>query len=493
MSSQPVAAPANRIEDAALSHLLTLGGDERILIDPAAGLNRYNVRPVPDDAISYSSSTANTISYDAFMHCGDVLARYGGIADPASCAAVLDGLRGRIARVWGLNDTVSIVFAASGTDLEYAGIAAAWRGAGIDNILIGADEVGSGCVNSASGRYFAATTPLGVTTKAGEPVAPEFPDIRLVDLPVRCDDGQALPSADVTAQIADAIDTAIAADRRPLVHVLHGSKTGLVLPELHDLDRLISRFGDAVSFVVDACQVRISSEMIRAYLDRGCTVFLTGSKFVGGPPFNGFALVPAKASKGVCALPSGFATLSARAEWPAGWPGRDALPDIANPGLALRLAASLFEIERFLAQPHSEVVRIISAFEAAVDSLAARLGGVRMTSPMSGRTNGGIAVDEMRTLATLDLRNLSTDCDEAETRRIYNAMARPEAGAPIRLGQPVKCVRLDNGEFGGTLRLGLSMPQMVAFAALSQMALEERLSGDMTAIAARIMAIVTKP
>ncbi len=491
MISKPVAASANRTDDAALSHLLTLGGDERILIEPVSGLNRYNVRPVPDDAIAYSSSTANTISRAAFAHCGDVLTQYGGIADASSYAAVLDDLRDRIARMWTGDAAVSIIFAASGTDLEYAGIAAAWRGQSIDNILIGADEVGSGCVHSASGRYFAATTPLGVPTTAGDRVGPEFPDVALIDLPVRCADGRALSSAQVTARIDDAVAGSIAAGRRPLVHVLHGSKTGLVLPELDDLDRLIAQFGEAVSFVVDACQVRISPPMVRTYLDRGCTVFLTGSKFAGGPPFNGFALVPPSARTGVVRLPTGFATLSARAEWPGDWPGREGLPDTANASLALRLAASLFEMERYLALPHEHVHRVIMAFEVAVDALALQIGGIRMASPMAGRSNGGIAVDEMRTLATLDLRNLCDNCDEAETRRIYNAMARPESGEPIRLGQPVKCVRLASGDFGGTLRLGLSMPQMTEFAALSHTALEQKLSADMNAIAKRIGSLVT--
>lgn len=479
-------------DDAALSHLLTLGGDERILIEPGSGLNRYNVCPVPDDAIAYSSSTANTISREAFAHCADVLVRFDGIATPAAYSDALSHLRQRIVRAWKLDDDVATVFAASGTDLEYAGIAAAYRGQGIDNILIGADEVGSGCVNSASGRYFAATTPLGVATVAGEAVGPEFPDVRLIDLPVRCADGEALSSVVVAQEIADAVATTIATGRRPLVHVLHGSKTGLVLPELDDLDRLIARFGDAVSFVVDACQVRISPEMVRAYLARGCTVFLTGSKFAGGPPFNGFALVPKAEQQRVHPLAAGFSTLSARAEWPEGWPGRDVLPDIANPGLALRLAASLFEMERFLALSTTDVQRIIAAFERAVDSLAVRLGGARMASPVAGRCNGGIAVEEMRTLATLDLRGLCADCDEAEARRIYNAMARPEGGDPIRLGQPVKCVRLGDGRFGGTLRLGLSMPQMVAFARLDLDALNARLDADMTAIGSRILSLVTK-
>ncbi len=52
----------------------------------------------------------------------------------------------------------------------------------------------------------------------------------------------------------------------------------------------------------------------------------------------------------------------------------------------------------------------------------------------------------------------------------------------VRLGQPVKCVRLPDGRWGGTLRVGLSMPQVSAFDALDDAALETRLAGDMDVI-----------
>ena len=41
--------------------------------------------------------------------------------------------------------------------------------------------------------------------------------------------------------------------------------------------------------------------------------------------------------------------------------------------------------------------------------------------------------------------------------KIHKAMA----GHGVRLGQPVRCVRLPDGAWGATLRIGLSMPQVV--------------------------------
>ena len=61
------------------------------------------------------------------------------------------------ARAYGVPDDVAIVFAPSGTDLEYVALAcvAGRAPAGTNAVLLGADEVGSGCIHSAHGLYFA--------------------------------------------------------------------------------------------------------------------------------------------------------------------------------------------------------------------------------------------------------------------------------------------------------------------------------------------------
>ena len=45
---------------------MTGGGDGRILLDPATGLNRYHSAPRPREVLAYASSTANDISAKAF-------------------------------------------------------------------------------------------------------------------------------------------------------------------------------------------------------------------------------------------------------------------------------------------------------------------------------------------------------------------------------------------------------------------------------------------
>src|SRR5690606_13589903 len=120
----------------------------------------------------------------------------------------------------------------------------------------------------------------------------------------------------------------------------------LVLPRLEHVDRLRGQFGEDTAFVVDACQARITPAAIRAYLARGIIVFLTGSKFMGGPPFSGFALLPGGLAARSAPLAEGMAGIFRRAEVPPSWPGRTVCKDSGNVGLALRLAASIFELER---------------------------------------------------------------------------------------------------------------------------------------------------
>lgn len=144
----------------------------------------------------------------------------------------------------------------------------------------------------------------------------------------------------------------------------------------------------------------------------------------------------------------------------------------------------MFELERFQQLSLERVTRVILAFHAAVrESMVERLGGRRMAPyPPGHRAEGDAHPIEMRTLSTIDLSRRPGQPDFDQAVAIHKALV--ERG--IRLGQPVKCVKLEDGRWGATLRLGLSMPQVVAFDALSDAELEARLASDMDRIAAAI-------
>jgi len=464
--------------------LMTRGCDARIVLDPATGLNRYYSAPRPRDVIAYASSTANDISAAAFARVEEVLAEVGVAPSADVYAARLEAMRGRIRAAYNVPDEVGIVFAPSGTDLEYVALAlVAGRAPGGTNaVLLGADEVGSGCVHSAHGRYFANETALGVAVAPGQPVpglGDATPD--LLDVPVRDRDGRVRESAEIAARMDASIAAARAASRHSLVHIVHGSKTGLILPALEDVDALEAAHEEAMTLVVDACQARITSRAVADYLARDAIVFITGSKFMGGPPFSGFALVPPALAAKAPALPEGLATVFRRAEWPAGWPGAEILPESVNIGLLLRLEASLFELERFQALETGAVWRVIHAFHAAVRSQIVAQTGARRVAPYPpGHVEDADTHPiEMRTLSTLDLSRLVEGGASFEDAQAWH---KAMALAGVRVGQPVKCVRLADGRWGATLRIGLAMGQVVDAAGLDDAALTARFEADMAAI-----------
>ncbi|MBV9883731.1 MAG: hypothetical protein JO276_12050 [Sphingomonadaceae bacterium] len=468
-------------ESISAATLMTGGGDARIRLGPATGLNRYFSAPRPRDLLAYASSTANDISPAAYEAAERVLAELGPAFSAPAYAARLEALRGRIRRAYGVADEVAIVFAPSGTDLEYVALACVrGRGSGGTNaILLGADEVGSGCIQSAHGLFFARETALDVEVTPGAPV-PGLGGaaVDLIDVPVRDAAGKVRPSGEIADLMAASIAGAAAADRHSLVHIVHGSKTGLILPSLDDVDRLAN---PRATLVVDACQARITGAAVNDYLVRGAIVFVTGSKFMGGPPFSGFALVPRAFADAAAPLPEGFASIFRRAEWPAGWPGAESLPDSFNIGLLLRLEASIFELERFQALPAETVERAILAFHAAVRAELVEPLPIRRVAPYPpGHVEDADTHPiEMRTLSTLDLSALLPGGAGFEQAQDWHKAMALDG---VRVGQPVKCVRLADGSWGATLRIGLSMPQVTEAASLSAEAMQTRFAADMARI-----------
>ena len=136
--------------DAPATLLMTKGGDARIVLKPESGLNKYYSAPRPSDVLAYASSTANDISADAFAHVEARLREVApaGELSPARYAEALEALRGRIRRAYEVGEDVAIMFAPSGTDLDYVALACTGGKApnGTHTILLGADEVGSGCI-----------------------------------------------------------------------------------------------------------------------------------------------------------------------------------------------------------------------------------------------------------------------------------------------------------------------------------------------------------
>ena len=498
------------------AELMALGGDARITLDEASGLNSYGCAPKPMPAISYASSTASTVSSGAFAQAR---AFHFQLQEEAAAkpiadvyAEAMEAARVRLKRLYGLDPSVDIAFGPSGTDLEYLVLAFALAGgARTRNFVVEVDEVGSGCLNAQRGRYFAPRTALGLTVETGAPVPGFDPErITVETVPVREPDGSLRRGEAREALLVSGIEQAIANGERPLLHVVHRSKTGLIVPLPAALRRIVEQFGDKLDVIVDACQGRISPVLLRSYLDLGATVFVTGSKFIGGPPFSAFALVPdrlAARMRGAEKAPAGLGAFFARGEMPASWSAMDGvLSEITNFGLLLRLECGLFELGRLLAFPEEVVANAISAFAEAVHSLPA-------DSPFQLLPAAGAA--EAEDLPPLDRTMLHTLLVRAphpatgaplnidQARAIYASLYsdisehfseprdRMIAAEACHVGQPVRCAKLPDGQWAATLRMSLSAPQISHLAGLDRAAMLQRIRTDIAWIEAKTRLALT--
>ncbi len=192
-----------------LADWMTRGGDARIVLDPQSGLNRYHSAPYPRDVLAFASSTANDLSADAMAFLENEFASGAAkLESGEDYAAYLDVLRSRVSAAYRLPTGTDIFFAPSGTDLEYVALlaVAGRKPNGIANLLLGADEVGSGCIHSAAGRYFANETALVANVKPGQDIK-GLPPIEMGDFPVRNPEGEAFDSESLTGQMETAIAT----------------------------------------------------------------------------------------------------------------------------------------------------------------------------------------------------------------------------------------------------------------------------------------------
>jgi hypothetical protein len=154
-----------------------------------------------------------------------------------------------------------------------------------------------------------------------------------------------------------------------LLHVLDCSKTGLSAVSRACAARLMRENSGALTVVVDACQLRGAPQKVRADLEAGFLVMVSGSKFAGGPAFSGALLAPrrivaALIQKQIIPWPEGLADHFALFDWPPSLRDLIAGPFGArcNTGLALRWEAALADYEAYCALDPLLIARAVACF-----------------------------------------------------------------------------------------------------------------------------------
>jgi hypothetical protein len=456
----PLAMPAEK--------LMTMGGDERLILDPSSGLNKYGcgTRPTPG-AAAFGSCTASTISkrgYGAAEACRQRLlhAALGGrIAQGYSAES--QAIRSGVLHYYQAEDLADAVLAASGTDATLLATLLMHARAPdkkLTAILMSPTETGSGVLHAAAGRHFAVSTVFQRFAAPGAHLAgldAAFP-VRIVPLrtsarPCRQDD--------IHAAIAREIAEAIAEDHCVLLHMIHTSKTGLRAADLAYARHLKKTYGARLDIVVDACQARLAPTNLRAYLQAGLAVLLTGSKFFTGPAFSGILLTPrGNLADTLHRLPHGIAGYSSQFDWATA-------PSVSstglNGGLLLRWAAALAEMTAFAAIAPKRQTRILKQFGQIVQRHLTSRGHFIAPAANLALQSEHADWDDQPTIFSFGLtlpsvpgRSLNM-AELAQVHRwlysdISHCLPGRLAARPCQIGQPVQ-LDLQPGSAAGVLRI----------------------------------------
>jgi hypothetical protein len=498
--------------------LLTQGGDNRLLVDPHTGLNKYGCSPKPRPwAVTFASCTSTSVSGQGFAAAEGVrrdllLGAYRiGLAEAALDEA--ERIRRQILQRLCLDDVAGaeVVLTASGTDGE---LTALYFTLGdpperVTNIVVAPEEVGGGTVAAAAGCHFDTMSPLGGAVQAGTPL-PGFPveRVELVEVPIRARTGELLAAAELDRQIREHVGAACRSGRRVMLHLLDSSKTGTGAPSVETAVALKQAYGDRVTVIVDAAQMRLSRQALRRYVGHGFMVLVTGSKFFTGPPLSGALIVPTEIARRVDRLqplPEGFAHYGTRTDFPARWSALARhLSRQANPGSLLRWGAALWEMEAFFAVPPGHRYETVRHFlEGVVGAIENSACLEFLTAPALERFAGNEEEcwDRVQTIYSFFLRRPAPATGEEpflsheEALRVYKLLnadiasllpATATSGelgiAAIRchVGQPVKIYQ-HAGIWYSALRLavGARLVSGVEFDPLLGETMENRLQSEL--------------
>jgi hypothetical protein len=452
---------------ATLSELLIQGGDERIAIDATTGLNRYGCGAAPDcREIAFGSSTASPISqagFGAATSFSERLASYHSAQEAYAVEA--QGIRERLAALCGLPlaQAQDIALAPSGTDLHLivADMSRGGANAPLKIVLPDPDETGRGVPAAVSGRRFATQTPYGGASP-GHGSLPGFAGAEVVVVKLRQSDGSPRDAKLIDDDFERATLDAAKTGARVLLILVDVSKTGLIAPSLDCALGLKAHLGEALTVLVDACQFRLSGTMLGAYLARDLLVAVTGSKFLGGPPFSGALFVPPASSSRLRRyrpLPA-LADYSSRYDWPPGWAAHAALQDAPNVGLLLRWEAALHEFSAFRLLREDDVRDFSLAFADIVDEELARRPALRALPTPPPKRAGHTGWDQAPTIFSFVGLRDGRVAHDGETEAVFWSMLKPPTDGssgkarPVRLGQPV---RIGNSSEGPATALRLSL------------------------------------
>lgn len=437
------------------ANLLIADGSARLIPDPRTGWSAYGCTPRPDErAVNLGSCTASVISPEGYAAAAqlrqrcELALRQQPEADVY--ATEVDRQRSELLRLRGLaGEPVSAIWAESGTDLLR--LAASWLS---PDRCIAVDPAETG-----------AQVPAALTSNGA----------KLQTVATRYPDGSLRAITAVAANCARLVSEAALSRKRVLLVLTDLTKTGLIAPDVETIIELQSCWPDLIDVLVDACQLRLDSDTLRAYLRRGWLVAVTGSKFIGGPSFCGALLVPEafNARYRDTAVDRAGRAASNRGDWPGGWHAADRLPDAANFGLLLRWEAALSELRAFSALPEPSVADFLRRFAENARETLAELGcfwelpvAPLDRSPV-GHADGWDRIQTIIPFVPVEstpTKTLTVPFGARQTQSLYRTLQKPSRyrqGQRYLFGQPASYGK-HNGEPVSAFRLAASARMAIA-------------------------------
>ena len=421
--------------------LLTSGGDERIAIDAATGRNRYGA-PAGQarDEIWFSSSTASAISprgYEAALGAVRYLA-----AAPAKwpVSGWFDRIRDRLAVLFGIPQA-EVILSSSGTELELIALflARTIQHRPLSNVVLAPTETGRGVSLAAAGRHFLGTAPFAAEVERGR-LLDGLGETKVEIVEIRDRDGVPLPADRVDDAVVRSVKTIIARGDDVLLHLLDCSKTSRTGLRRATAAALTAQYPGRLLVVVDACQLRCSREQMRADVDAGFMVMMTGSKFAGGPPFAGALLLPAGIVERLrsAKLPNGLLAYTAANDWPLGPRGRleGGFVTSANFGMGLRWEAALGELESLYALDSALRARVMARFSEVVCRHVSSSSCVELVD--RDHADGNIRHPTIFPIVTCGENGMPLAADVMHRGLRNSFQAGGAAGRIFHVGQPVE-------------------------------------------------------
>jgi hypothetical protein len=391
---------------------LISGGDERLALN-ALGVNKYGCTPMPDDAIlSFSSSTATTISSQGFEVADNLRMRLvqANFSEEIH-AQEITRQKAEWLELIGLESDTRLIFSPSGTDLH--GFIANQVTPNTLIIMVEGNETGSG-IEAALGQGSG---------------------IEVVSVALRFADGLPRAISDIDAEVIALVQQGMEQQRDVLLVLIDQSKTGMVAPSPQCAIELKNRHESRLNVLVDACQFRLSAATLKAYLQHDFMIALTGSKFLAAPSFSAILVLPP--------------TVIFSSE----------LEEV-NFGLILRMEVALSEYRRFCVLTDAQIQTIISEFSDAIQHyLITSPHFELLETPALKRENS--TWDCLPTIFPFVLLRDNQPLSRAETLAIYQQL--PQQNPRCQIGQPVMC-----GDEKSALRLCLSSRLIVEAAKSEQ-------------------------